>query len=578
MSYRLSLKVLTILLLTAAGGSLGGFAYYYQARAASLNSQVSNLNSNAGSLNDQIAALKAEIANLTVQISRLQATNSQLNRTYLQIQSLEAQLTAANTQLQLLESQLSNEITKVQALESSFSTQLSALNAQLTQAQAEIVQLQNQISQLQAQLQQSGGLCLSGKTITIGELLDLSSALSTFGVRAKDVSLLAINDINSFLSTAGCNLRFSVSASDYSLSNTLALTELQAFVASGVQVVVGPLNSGAAQYVLPFANSNHIVLISPSSTSAALSIPNDYLFRTIPNDASQGMADARMAQAEGAAKLIIIERHDSYGDAVANVTGSDFNYLLTSSTGAVDKNSCVSTDTVCIIQYDTATTDFTASINALFVAFTALNATSYVNKVAIDAVSFEEFGQIILQATLQHPSLLKGTLPGCGPVPGCVGSGPTSTWIGTDGEAQDTVITSNIGLSGFFQNNRLPSTLAGFFNNTKTTRLYSALASAYPGVTCDIYCASAYDAVWLAALGTLQVGSYNGTRIQAAMLTVADNYYGVTGWNHLDPSGDRVAAMYQIWKVVVPSGGRPMWVFAGYWDAATNTFVGFNPY
>lgn len=217
----------------------------------------------------------------------------------------------------------------------------------------------------------------------------------------------------------------------------------------------------------------------------------------------------------------------------------------------------MTSDTVCIIQYDTATTDFTASINALSTAFTELNTTASVNKVAIDAVSFEEFAQIISQVNLQHPSLLKGTLPGCGPVPGCVGSGPTSTWIGTDGEAQDTVITSNLGLSGFFQNNRLPSTLAGFFNNTKTIRLYTALASAYPGVTCDMFCAGAYDAVWLAALPTLQVGSYNGIRIQAAMLTVADNYYGVTGWNHLDPSGDRVAVMYETWKVVKPSGSSP---------------------
>jgi branched-chain amino acid transport system substrate-binding protein len=578
MSYLLSLKVVTILILAAVGGSVGGYAYYSQSRAASLNSQVSNLNSNASALNDQIAALKAEIANLTAQISRLQVTDSQLNQTYLQIQSLEAQLTTANTQLQSLETQLSNEISKVQALESSFNTQLNALNSQLAQAQAEIVQLQNQISQLQTQLQQSSGLCLSGKTITIGELLDLSSALSTFGVRAKDVSLVAVNDINSFLSTAGCNLKFSASASDYSLSNSLALTELQAFAAAGVQVVVGPLNSGAAQYVLSYANSNHIVLISPSSTSAALSIPNDYLFRTIPNDASQGMADARMAQAQGAAKLFILERHDSYGDAVANATGYDFNYLLTSSTGTVDKNGCVSTDTVCIIQYDTSTTDFTASINAMFVAFTALNTTASVNKVAIDAVSFEEFAQIISQVSLLHPSLLNGKLPGCGPVPGCVGSGPTSIWIGTDGEAQDPVISGNPSLAPYFQNNRLPSTLAGFFNNTKTIRLYSALASDYPGVTCDVYCANAYDAVWLAALATLQVGSYNGTRIQAAMLTVADNYFGVTGWNHLGPSGDRVAAVYQIWKVVTPSGGTPTWVFAGYWDLATNTFVGFNPY
>src|SRR5439155_12723234 len=74
MSYIVPMKVLIILLLTATGGSLGGVAYYYQARSTSLNNQVSNLNNNASSLSDQIAALKAEIANLTNQIYHLQTT------------------------------------------------------------------------------------------------------------------------------------------------------------------------------------------------------------------------------------------------------------------------------------------------------------------------------------------------------------------------------------------------------------------------------------------------------------------------------------------------------------------------
>ncbi|HVH16198.1 MAG TPA: ABC transporter substrate-binding protein [Candidatus Angelobacter sp.] len=568
MPYLLSLKIVTILVLTAAGGSLGGLAYYYQARAASLNSQVSNLNSNASSLNDQITALKAEIANLTAQISRLKATNSHLNQTYLQIQSLEAQLTAANTQLQSLETQLSNEITRVQALESSFNTQLTTLSAQLAQAQAEIAQLQNQISQLQTQLQQSSGLCLSGKTITIGELLDLTDGLSVQGIRAKDGSALAINDINSFLFSAGCRVRFAMSVSDYALDSSRALTEMQAFAAAGVQVVVGPLNSGAIQNILQFADANHIVLISPSSTSIALSIPNDYLFRTAPDDKWQGMADARMGQAEGASKLVIVQRHDSYGDALANATGSDFRYIL-GNTGTVDTLGCVASDTVCVIPYDVSLTDFTAVITTLHNAFQALNSTSP-NRVAIDAVSFEEFSQLIYQINQQHPSLLNGRLPG-------TGAGPTSMWIGTDGEAQDTFI-SGFTTGPIVSSIRLPSTVYGFLNNTKTERLYTSFASTYPAEICDNYCTSAYDDIWLAALATLQVGSYNGTRIQAVMLTVADNYYGVTGWTQLEPSGDRVAAIYEIWKVVTPSGGTPMWVYAGYWDATTSTFVGFNPY
>ncbi len=569
MSYFLSLKVVIILILAAASGSIGGVAYYYQTRTANLDSQVSTLSNNAGSLNDQIAALKADIANLTSQSSRLQLINSQLNQTYLQIQSLEAQLTAANIQLQSLETQLSDEISKVQLLELSFNTQLDTLNAELAQDQAEIAQLQNQVSQLQTQLQQSSGLCLSGKTITIGELLDLSDGLSTQGIRARDSSLIALNDINNFLSSAGCTLKFAVSVTDYALDSSMVLGDLQAFDSQGIQVVVGPINAGAINAVLPYADSHHIVLISPDVTSIALAIPNDYLFRTAPNDGWQGMADARMAQAEGATKLVIVQRHDPYGDSLANATASDFKYLA-GNTGIVDTSGCVGSDTVCVIQYDPSITDFTTTIAVLNNEFNALNATS-TNKVAIDAISFEEFTQIIYQVSLQVPSLLNGRLPG-------TGAGPTSMWIGTDGEAQDPVISSSSTSGPLVSRIRLPSTVYGFLNNTKTESLYATFTSTYPGNICDLFCKGAYDDVWLAALATLQVGSYNGTRIQAAMLTVADNYYGVTGWTQLERSGDRVAAIYEIWKVVTPSGGIPTWVYGGYWDAATNTFVGFNPY
>src|SRR6266699_3806603 len=553
MSYIVPMKALIILLLTATGGSLVGVAYYYQARATSLNNQVSNLNNNASSLSDQIAALKAEIANLTNQIYHLQTINSQLNHTSLQFQSLETQL--------------SNEISKVQSLESSFSTQLSALSAQLALDQTEITQLQAQISQLQIQLQQKGSLCLSGQTVTIGELLDLSSALAAQGVRAKDGSALAIADINSFLAAAGCNLKFAASVSDYSLDNSRALSELQAFAAAGVHLVVGPLNSGAIRFILSFANANHMVLISPSSTSVALAIPNDYLFRTAPNDTWQGQADAAMLKAEGATKVAILQRHDSYGDNLANATAVDFG-------GIVDYAGCISSDSVCVIRYDTSATTFASVIQRLSVEFQALNATSP-NRVGIDAISFEEFGGIVSEISQSSSTsiraLLTGKLPG-------TGGGPTSVWTGTDGEAQDTVLSADPTSGPIISSIRLPSTIYGFLNNTKTERLYTTVASTYPGASCDFYCTGAYDDVWLAALATLQVGSYNGTRIEAAMLTVADNYYGVTGWTQLEPSGDRVASIYEIWKVITPSGGVPTWAFAGYWDASSNGFLGFNPY
>ena len=545
MSFVLSLKATLILLLTVAGGSLGGVGYYYQARAADLNSQVSNLNNNANSLSNQIAELKADIANLTNQISQLQTVNSQLNQTSVQIQSLEAELATINSQLQSLETQLNDEISKVQSLESSFKTQLDSLNAQLAADQAEIIQLQAQISQLQTQL--ASGLCLSGKTITIGELLDLSDGLATQGVRAKDGSAIAISDINSFLSSAGCDLRFSVTVDDYALSPSLALADLQSLAASGVQAVVGPLNSGTAVFLLSFANSNHIVLISPSSTSLAPAIPNDYLFRTAPNDGVQGLADARMMIDRGASALIIVQRHDSYGNFLANATAQRFKALG----GHV----------IDIIPYDTLTTDFTPVLATLYNDFQTANST-YPNSVAMDFVSFEELAQIITQAEQQHPSLLNGKLP----------------WFGTDGEVQDPILSGDPIAGPLLAKVRVPSTIYAFPNNTKTERLYSAFSNTYPGDICDFFCAGAYDDVWLAALATLQAGSYNGTRIQAMLPTVASNYYGVTGWLQLDQNGDRAVTLYQIWKVVIQgTTTTPSWVIAGTWDSTTDIITWTNP-
>src|SRR5919109_1244259 len=227
----------------------------------------------------------------------------------------------------------------------------------------------------------SGTLCNSGKTITIGALLDLSSTLSDQGKKAQDSTKIAIDDLNAALKASNCNVTFALQVSDYALSNDQALSELQAFHASGISVVVGPLNSGTAQFILTYANNNHIVLISPSSTSPTLAIADDYLFRTAPNDAAQGAADGRMLWDRGAKSVIIIERHDSYGDGLANATAAKFKSL---------RGTVIDT-----IPYDTSATTYSSQVDQINTDYTSNNSTK--GPIAIDAISFQEFGTIIQQ-------------------------------------------------------------------------------------------------------------------------------------------------------------------------------------
>ena len=391
------------------------------------------------------------------------------------------------------------------------------------------------------------GLCQSGRTISIGELLDLSGGLVSQGTRAKESSGIAIQDINSMLSNAGCSLKFDIAVDDYALDNTKASNELASLAASGVQVVVGPLNSGAAATILQYADSNHIVLIIPSSTSVALAIPNDYLFRTAPNDRWQGQADARMMTDRGAKDLIVVQRKDSYGDALRNATEAYFKL----DGGHVETHIEYPADPV---------SDWTPTLTSLDSEFTAAKTAGYkASEIALDFISFEEFGSMILKAKSSYPTTFPwSTLP----------------WFGTDGEAVDSVITNSTYGAAVAQV-KLPSTVYGFANNSKTLNLFKTFSSKYPSDICDTYCLGAYDDVWLAALATLQAGSYNGVAIQAVMLSVANNYFGVTGSTLLEASGDRVATIYQIWKVVTV-GTSQTWVIAGTWDSGTDKVTWTN--
>ena len=151
-------------------------------------------------------------------------------------------------------------------------------------------------------------------------------------------------------------------------------------------------------------------------------------------------------------------------------------------------------------------------------------------------------------------------------------------WFGTDGEAQDAVIVNATTSGPSVAQVILPSTVYAPVNNSRTLAFYTRFANAYPGNYCDSYCLGAYDDVWLGANAILQAGANDGTAVQAVLSTVADNFYGVTGWMGLQPSGDRIPSSYQIWKVVNQgSPMKPTWVLAGSWDDATDTVTWTNP-
>jgi branched-chain amino acid transport system substrate-binding protein len=392
---------------------------------------------------------------------------------------------------------------------------------------------------------QASGLC-NGQTVTIGALNDLSGQLSAQGKGDLAAENIAITEINAFVKASGCSLTFALDNKDYALQNQQALTDLQAMYTAGEQVVVGPLNSGTAQFILSYANSNHIVLISPSSTSPALHVTDtsqNYLFRTAPNDAAQGQAIAREVLTQGAKAVILVNRDDTYGGGLANATQS-----------FLEKDGMVASAIGGPYKYPTATTDFTSLITQVTNEYNTLNTGAAAGHVAIVSISFQELGTLLQQASTQSPSIYNN-------VP----------WYGSDGEAQNSLL-SNSTVGQYTAHVILPSTLFNVVNNSKTLQFYHTYAgtSALAAITGGgvFYTMEGYDDVWLAALSIMTAGSNSGTAIHNVFVNVANGFYGLTGWEGLD-GNDRIPGSYQIWKVVA-SGSTFSWILAGTYDYNTD--------
>ncbi len=386
-------------------------------------------------------------------------------------------------------------------------------------------------------------------TITIGVLSDLSDGLSSEGLRVQSYTEQAATDINTWLQTtqwAG-KVTFKVDVIDYAGSTTTALTDLSSLQQAGAATIVGPLSSGIVGAIYKQAASDQIVLISPSSTSPAYYGVSPYLYRTAPNDVFQGQADATMMLSQGVKGVIIVYRDDSYGDGLYNYTSADFN-----SGGG-------SSVTVDAIPYSTSlagSAAFSGIAGQINTDYSNLVAKYGADSVAVDAISFEEIGYLLTYIHSSYPSLLTTPQP----------------WYGTDGEQGDTALTNST-YGSYMQSIRMTASVFGYTNSSKTAAVCADFAGK-PSLSCDSYALGSYDDVWLAALSILDCGANSGSCVSKVLPTVADSYYGATGWTQLTTptgvGGDRAGGDFQLWSVASGSQGLN-WYLAGQWSSLDNT-------
>ena len=86
----------------------------------------------------------------------------------------------------------------------------------------------------------------------------------------------------------------------------------------------GPETSSNIRNAKGYADSNNMMLVSCCSSAPVLAIPNDSIFRLVPDYRNQGTTLAKLVQHEGIEVLVPVWRGDTWGDGLSEETTKSF--------------------------------------------------------------------------------------------------------------------------------------------------------------------------------------------------------------------------------------------------------------
>jgi branched-chain amino acid transport system substrate-binding protein len=367
-------------------------------------------------------------------------------------------------------------------------------------------------------------------TILIGALLPLTGTLSSFGESAEASLRLAVDDVNNQLAKSGSSSRVGLVIEDTKTDPNVAREKLMDLASKGIRIVIGPATSANVAAVKEYANENGILIVSSSSTAPSLAIPNDNVFRFVPDDTYQAEALAKKMWDEGTRVVIPIWRTDVFGNNLQSLLKEKFEKLG----GKVVDG----------IGYDPPVGDFAASLHRInFIVWEQeLKAlTQKVNdavklygadKAGVYIVAFDEIVPIMIQAN-RHQEL------------------QSVRWYGSDGSAQNDGLTKNIEAAEFAVKTNFLNPIYSVNASDSFKELEARIVEEI-GSAPRTYAEVAYDEFWVAAL---TLNNYTGTPqddigpLRQAFINTANMYIGVTGRTELNDAGDRKYALYDFWAV-----------------------------
>ena len=145
-------------------------------------------------------------------------------------------------------------------------------------------------------------------TITLGMIGPLTGSVAVYGTHIENGVKLALEEINA---AGGVTLsdgahQLAVETKDDQGDATECVNAMNALISDGIQLVVGSATSGCTSAITSIANSEGVVMITPSGTADSLTTAMDYVFRTCFRDSFQGELAAQYALDEGYTKVGVV--------------------------------------------------------------------------------------------------------------------------------------------------------------------------------------------------------------------------------------------------------------------------------
>ena len=379
---------------------------------------------------------------------------------------------------------------------------------------------------------------LSG-VVNIGLILPLSGDLATHGLENLEGSKLGVVKFNKHLEEIGAPWTLKMTSEDSATNPVIALEKLTSLNAKGIKMIVGPETSSNIRNMKGYSDSNNMLLVSCCSSAPSLAIPNDSVYRLVPDDSNQGTALSKLIQHEGIEVLVPVWRGDTWGDGLSAATTSSF----VQRGGIIDEG----------VRYNPESPEFSASTSLL-----AEKVQGYVDEYGKDKVGvlFLGFAEILqfVQSADQHEIL------------------DDVRWFGPGANTKEhKLIDDPIGLE-FSTNVQFTTVQFAASKITDTgavNPIYEKVQDHLTetlGTAPNSFVLSSYDAVWIIGLSILETQSTDVTTIKSVISDIAENYSGAIGPTILNEAGDLAQANYEVWGI---RGGE--WALLGQYTQSTDS-------